>query len=93
MYVNKSTIPFAGEGLFAVRDIPENINFVLNGGLLLNKEQTERRFRNFEQKVEANELTLDMWYMEIQSDANLFLSHAPNSFFEASLNYKLEQNP
>ena len=84
VYVKKSTIPNAGEGLFAKRNIPANINFVLYGGLLFNERQMEIRNAQLKKKAEKNKWTLDdpMWHMQSQNDVDLFKSLAYAPFFE-----------
>lgn len=79
VYVKDSTIPFAGEGLFAARDIPANINFVLYGGFLFNKEQMEIKNQKLKEEGEAKGWTEDdpMWHMQVQNDAVLTLGDAP----------------
>ena len=82
--VKDSTIPNAGHGIFAARDIPANINFVLYGGFLYNKEQSEMRAQEIDKRIRENGITLDdpMWFTEMQNDADLFKSLNDATFFE-----------
>ena len=54
VYVKESTVDLAGEGLYAAKDIPANINFVLSGGYLFNEEQYDMRFQQLKEKSIAN---------------------------------------
>ena len=54
VYIDKSTVDFAGEGVYAVKDIPEGIQIVLYGGNLFNNEQYKQWVQNLREKSEAN---------------------------------------
>ena len=54
VYIDKSTVDFAGEGLYAVKDIPEDIQIVLYGGYLFNNEQYKQWVQKLREKSEAN---------------------------------------
>ena len=84
VFVKDSTIPNAGHGIFAARDIPANINFVLYGGFLYNKEQSEMRDQEINKRIIENGVTMDdpMWFMEMQNDVDLFKSLNDAPFFE-----------
>ena len=84
VFVKNSTIPNAGHGIFAARDIPASINFVLYGGFLYNKEQSEMRDQEIDKRIRENGIKLDdpMWFTEMQNDADLFKSLNDAPFFE-----------
>ena len=59
VYVNESTVNFAGEGVYAAKDIPKNIHIVLYGGYLLNQEEYKLWLQELWKKSEANGWMLD----------------------------------
>ena len=79
-YFKKSTIPNADEGFFAARDIPKDINLVLYGGFLYNKNQSDEREYHIIKRITENDDP--NWHIQRQNDMDLFRPLSNTPFFE-----------
>ena len=82
VYLKQSTLEFAGQGLYAAKDIPANIHFVNYGGLLYDKKQYDLWLQPLMKKKEENGWILDepLWHKEFQYQTNMFAN--PNDAAE-----------
>ena len=82
VYLKQSTIESAGQGLYAVKDIPANIHFVNYAGYLYDKKQYDLWLQPLMKKKEENGWILDepLWHNEFQYQTTMFAN--PNDAAE-----------